>query len=229
MRILIAAADPSAASEHAQALTREGHAAETVALGATALARAESGQHDLVLLDLRRGGARAHDLLRQLHQEHAELRVIAISADPAEGVRGLDEGADTYLPASFSYAELSARIRALLRRAEEQDPTLQVGDLVVDCFRRSARRTGGPPMKLAVELTTRELQLLVCFMSRPDQVQTRAQLAERVWGAQFSAGNNVVEVYVKNLREKLRRLELSPIATVRGVGYVLETPRCQGE
>ncbi len=146
--------------------------------------------------------------------------VLLLTARDAveDRVRGLDLGADDYLTNPFAFAELLARLRALLRRgAAERPAILAVGDLTLDPARRVVRR--GPAQ---VSLTAKEYAVLECFMRRPGQVLSKTDLIEHVWDVGFDADSNVVEVYVGNLRQKIDRpFGRRSLETVRGMGYRL--------
>ena len=134
-------------------------------------------------------------------------------------VQGLDSGADDYVTKPFAFAELLARIRALLRRAEDVTK-LQIGDLVLDLIQRKVTRGGEE-----VQLTGKEFNLLEFFMRHPDKILSREMLSEKVWHETFDALTNVIDVYINYLRNKIdRNREPKLIHTVRGVGYLLKTP-----
>src|SRR5690606_2168379 len=139
-------------------------------------------------------------------------------------VAGLNAGADDYLVKPFSFVELVARVRALFRRREGLAAReLRVGELTLDRVRRRACRG-----EASVELSTREFQLLEHLMRHPGQPQTQALLAEQVWGHHFDTGTNVIDVYVNYVRRKLRELGLTPVETLRGIGYLLDPEACEG-
>jgi DNA-binding response OmpR family regulator len=153
-----------------------------------------------------------------VHRGDSPPRVLVLTARDATGdkVLGLDAGADDYLTKPFDFAELAARVRALLRRPENaRSPQLQVGDIILDPAAHSVQRGG-----VTVPLTAREFSLLHYLMDREGEVVSRTDLLEAVWDAHYDGLSNVVDVHVANLR---RKLELpgrpAPIETVRGVGY----------
>lgn len=226
MRVLVAEDDVKIARFVAQGLRAEGHETEIVHSGPGALERASEGNFELVILDLGLPGLDGLDVLERLRRDDRQVRVIVVTArgEVDDRVRGLDLGADDYLAKPFSFVELSARIRALFRRVEvstEREFTL--GELKVDRLQRTLERSGFPK----VPLTARELQLLDYFVRHADEPQSRAMLADRVWGYQFDTGTNLIDVYVNYLRKKLREVELEPIKTLRGIGYVLESAACR--
>lgn len=226
MHVLVAEDDPKIAKFIAEGLRADGHQVEAVDDGVVALKRALEGDHELLILDLGLPGLDGLELLRRLRQSHSGIRVIVVSARSKveQLVQGLDMGADDYLPKPFSFIELQARIRAQFRRSgDSAGRTLSVGALALDRVSRTARL--GEDGK-SVELSAREFQLLEHFMRNVGEPQSRAMLADRVWGYQFDTGTNVVDVYVNYLRKKLRELELEPLKTLRGIGYVFERERC---
>jgi two-component system response regulator MprA len=213
-----------------RALAYEGYGVETAADGESALVAARDRPPDLVVLDLMLPGLDGVEVLRRLRAGELEgdrLPVLMLTARDglSDRVIGLDAGADDYLAKPFALEELTARLRALLRRPQP-DPrrVLRFADLTVDTASREVRRGGR-----AIALTTREYELLVTLLREPRRVLTRDQLLERVWGIDFEAETHVLEVYVSYLRNKLETLPGGATAprllhTVRGVGYVLRGP-----
>lgn len=209
----------------AQGLNAEGHETELVSTGAGALERATNGSFELLVLDLGLPDLDGLEVLARLRSADNRVRVIVVTArgEVDDRVLGLDLGADDYLAKPFSFVELSARIRALFRRSEAAVERLHVqGDLIVDRIERTLSRAGTPK----VPLSARELQLLDHFLRHVDEPQSRAMLADRVWGYQFDTGTNLIDVYINYLRKKLREVGLEPIKTLRGIGYVLEGRAC---
>ena len=226
MKILVVEDDVKIARSVREGLEAEGHEVEVAADGASGLRSAQRDGNDLLLLDLSLPELDGLELLRRLRQTHPGLPVIAITArgEVEDRVLGLDEGADDYLVKPFGFFELLARIRALFRRAHPpQDRHLTLEALVVDRVQRTAH-VG----EASVELSEREFQLLIHFVQHPDEPQSRAVLADRVWGYAVDSGTNVIDVYVNYVRKKLRQLGLEPIRTLRGIGYVLEREGCAG-
>jgi two-component system, OmpR family, response regulator MprA len=199
-----------------RALHYEGCSVDVALDGPGALARAASRPPDLVLLDVMLPGIDGVDVCRRLRAaDDVPILMLTARDATAERVRGLDSGADDYVVKPFAYEELMARVRALLRRRSPvRRQRLAYADVDVDIGAREARRDGRD-----VILTTTEFDLLCHFLRNPRQVLSRDQLLEAVWGGDFDAVSNVVDVYVGYLRAKLGEPRL--IQTVRGVGYVL--------
>jgi len=202
-------------------LEEEGYTVDTAADGEAGLELASGDAYDLVVLDLLLPGRDGLAVCRELRRQGATVPILMLTARGAvsDRVTGLDVGADDYLPKPFVFEELLARIRALLRRERRvQPPVLRVGDLTLDPSTRTVTRAGQ-----AVELTTREYQVLHFLMRHPGQVLSRATIENRVWGYGFDPGSNLVDAYIRLLRRKLDRGQSTKlIQTVRGAGYVLK-------
>jgi DNA-binding response OmpR family regulator len=221
VRILVVEDEPRVASFIAQGLRESGYAPEVVGTGGLAVERVLGDDPvDLVLLDVGLPDRDGFEVLAEIRTVDTTTPIIMLTArgDVPSRVRGLDLGADDYLPKPFDFEELLARIRAQFRQGRQ--PTaylLDTGDLSLDLKARRASRGGR-----AVDLTSREFALLEFLMRHPGQVLTRAQILNGVWGYTFDPGSNVVDVYVGYLRTKLDLDgELSVIETVRGGGYRL--------
>ena len=216
-RILVVDDDPMVATTIQRVLRPEGYEVEVALGGAAALEQAGLRRPDLVVLDLMMPGVDGLEVCRQLRTS-GSLPILMLTArsGTADRVRGLDTGADDYLVKPFAYAELLARVRALLRRAAPPPTLLQYADLTLEVETGDVRR--GDRL---VQLTAREFALLTHFMRHPRQVLTREQLLTAVW-ADEETDDNVVAVYVGYLRAKLDgdgRPRL--IQTMRGFGYSL--------
>ncbi len=198
----------------------EGLVVDIAADGEGALLAVSATEYDAIVLDVMMPGLDGFETCRRLRGEGVWVPVLMLTARHAveDRVRGLDGGADDYLTKPFSLAELMARLRALVRRGPIERPTvLEVGDLHLDPATREVRRGDAE-----VELSAREFALLETFMRRPGQVFTQMQLLEAAWDLGYEQRSNVVEVYVRYLREKIDRpFGLSSIETVRGAGYRL--------
>jgi DNA-binding response OmpR family regulator len=221
MRILVVEDHRNTAAFIRKALLAEGFAVDVCRDGDDALTAATSVSYDAIVLDIMLPGRDGLSVLRQLRERHNATPVLLLSArgEVNERVDGLNAGADDYLPKPFVVAELVARIRALGRRGGESQPTvLRVADLSLDTVTRQARRGG-----TAFELTAREYRLLEFLMRSAGRICTRTAILEKVWDYDFDPGSNIVDVYIKRLREKFDTgFEPKLFRTVRGVGYVLK-------
>jgi DNA-binding response OmpR family regulator len=216
-RILIAEDEPRIASFLEKGLRANGFTTTVTDDGRDALDLADSDDFDLLILDVGLPGRDGFGVLRELRARGRRLPVVILTArDSVEDtVAGLEGGADDYMPKPFRFEELLARVRARLREDHVTEPTvLRVGDASLDL--RTRRLTVG---SRTVELTAREFALADVFFRHPGQVLSREQLLSHVWGYDYDPGSNVVEVYVRYLRQKLGE---SWISTVRGMGYRLE-------
>jgi two-component system OmpR family response regulator len=198
----------------------EGHAADVAAKGEEAVWMAEAHPYDAIVLDVMLPGLSGFETCRRLRNAGVWTPVLMLTARDAveDRVSGLDVGADDYLTKPFSLAELLARLRALVRRGGVERPTeLVVGDLRLD---PASRRVWRGDTEIA--LSPKEFALLETFMRRPGQVLTRLQLIEHAWDFAYENRSNVVDVYVRYLREKVDRpFGRDSIETVRGAGYRL--------
>lgn len=223
MRILVVEDEHRMALYVSQALIEEGFAVDLAHDGARGLELAQMYDYDGVVLDLMLPRLDGLALCRRLREKGRQVPVLILSArDMVEDrVRGLDAGADDYLIKPFAVAELTARLRALQRRHQRTEtPTLTVGSLQLDPATRVVRQAGR-----AVTLTQKEYALLEYLMRRSGYVLTRSMIAEHVWDFTFDHASNVVDVYVKHLRDKIDEPgRESFIQAVRGVGYVLRDP-----
>ena len=220
MRVLIVEDELKMASLVRRGLTEEGHAADIAGTGDDALWMAEAHPYDAIVLDVMLPGLNGFETCRRLRQAGIWVPVLMLTARDAvdDRVAGLDAGADDYLTKPFSFAELLARLRALVRRGGVERPTVVlVGDLRLDPASRKVWRG-----EHEIQLSPKEFALLEAFMRRPGQALTRLQLLEHAWDFAYENRSNVVDVYVRYLREKVDRpFGTSSLETVRGVGYRL--------
>jgi heavy metal response regulator len=223
MRILVVEDETKVASFIQRGLEAEHYTVDVASDGDTGLARALEGHHDLLILDLMLPGRDGAAVLRELRARRHTLPILLLTARATvvDKVRGLDLGADDYLTKPFEFAELLARVRALLRRgAAAPAPRLALADLTLDPATHEVARGGR-----RIELTAREFALLEFFLRNPGRVLSRALIAQHVWGVSFDTFTNVIDVYVNYLRRKIDAdFEPKLLQTVRGVGYVLKEP-----
>lgn len=200
-------------------LTFEGYRIDTAADGQTGLDLARENPPDLVLLDLMLPGIDGIEVCRRLRMA-SDVPILMLTAKETieDRVTGLDAGADDYLVKPFAFDELMARVRALLRRAQPTKPQVyRFGDLELDTGTRQGKRGGR-----IFDLTAKEYELLELFMRHPRQVLTREVIFDHVWDYDFGGESNIIEVYVRYLRQKTEADDQPRlIHTVRGIGYVL--------
>jgi len=198
----------------------ESYAVDIAGDGEDALYKSEINEYDLIILDLMIPKVDGITVCRKIREINTNIPILILTAKDAteDKVIGLDAGADDYVSKPFSFAELSARARALLRRGKKADPTvLTIDNLSLDPATRTAKRGN----KIIV-LTTREYALLEYFMRNPSRVLTKTELLEHVWDYNYDGLSNVLETYVKYLRKKLKvhPEEKELIHTMRGSGYI---------
>jgi two-component system, OmpR family, response regulator len=222
MRVLLVEDDDKLARAVARGLRHEGYAVDVAGDGDVALAHARVWEYDAIVLDVMLPLRDGLEVCGALRERGCWAPVLMVTARSAIGdrVRGLDAGADDYLPKPFDFDELLARLRALLRRAPAERPArLEVGDLVVDPATHAVTRAGA-----AVELTAREFAVLEYLARHAGEAVTRTRLLDHVWDANYAGSTNVVDVYVGYLRRKLEQPLGRPlIRTLRGVGWTLES------
>lgn len=191
--------------------------------GETALDFLSVYSYDLVLLDIMLPKMDGMSVLKWMRRRNISTPVLLLTAksDIKDRVRGLDSGADDYLAKPFSYEELLARIRVLVRRNSSQlTSVLKVGDLEIDTVSKTVTRQGNP-----ITLTSKEFRLLEYMMHYPGILLSRDQLSQRAWDSTFEGGSNIVDVYIRYLRKKIDDgYEHKMIRTIRGQGYRLEEP-----
>jgi len=221
MRVLVVEDEKKTASFIRKALQAEGFAVDVCHRGDEALTAAATSSFDGIVLDIMLPERDGLSVLRQLRDRQNRTPVLLLSARGAvnERVEGLNAGADDYLPKPFVIAELVARVRALGRRGSESKSTmLRVADLTLDTVAHRAERGGKH-----FDLTAREFRLLEFLMRSAGRICGRMSIIEKVWDYDFDPGTNLVDVYVKRLREKIDEgFEPKLLHTVRGVGYVLK-------
>ena len=220
MRILVVEDEAKMASLLRRGLREEGLAADVARTGDDAVWMAKATEYDAIVLDVMLPGVDGFGVCRRLREAGTWTPVLMLTARDAveDRVGGLDAGADDYLTKPFSFAELLARLRALVRRPAVERPTvLQVGDLRLDPATRRVWRG-----EVEVGLSAKEFAVLEAFMRRPGEVLSRYQLLESCWDSSYENRSNVVDVYVRALREKLDRpFGRESLETVRGAGYRL--------
>jgi two-component system, OmpR family, response regulator len=220
MRVLVVEDELKMASLVRRGLREEGFAADVAVKGEDALWMAQATDYDVIVLDVMLPGIDGFETCRRLRESGVWSPVVMLTARDAveDRVAGLDGGADDYLTKPFSFAELVARLRALARRGPVERPVvLEVGDLRLDPATHQAWRGD-----TEIALSAKEFALLETFMRRPGQVLSRFQLLEHAWDYDYENRSNVVDVYVRYLREKVDRpFGVESIETVRGSGYRL--------
>jgi two-component system, OmpR family, response regulator len=220
MRVLVAEDNVKMAGLLKRGLEEEGYAVDVARTGSDALWSATENPYDVVLLDVMLPDLDGLEVCRQLRTANRWAPVLMLTARDAvpDRVAGLDAGADDYLAKPFSFSELLARMRALLRRGPSERPAvLNAGDLELDPATKRVRRGGRP-----IDLTPKEFALLEYFLRHPGEVLSRTRLIEHVWDFAYDGDSNVVDVYVRYLREKVDRpFDRQTIETVRGTGYRL--------
>ena len=220
MRVLVVEDELRMAALLRRGLEEDGYAVDVASTGPDAVWHATEFGYDAVLLDLMLPGLDGVEVCRQLRAAGRWVPVLMLTARDAvdDRVRGLDAGADDYLTKPFSFAELSARVRAMIRRGAVARPIdLRVADL---CLEPAARRAWRGDAEL--RLSSKEFALLELFLRHPGEVLTRTRILEHVWDFAYDGGSNVVDQYVLYLRRKMDRpFGVEQLETVRGAGYRL--------
>lgn len=215
-RVLIVEDEPRIASFLEKGLRAEGFTPTVVSSGVIGLDYALTGEFDLAILDIGLPDIDGYTVLKRMRESGSSMPVIVLTARDSvtDTVRGLEGGADDYMPKPFRFAELLARVRLRLRERPtggEKTTVIERGNVRLDLVRRQVTVAGK-----AIELSAREFLLAEMFLRHPGQVLSREQLLSHVWGYEFDPGSNIVDVYVGYLRKKLGA---SLITTVRGMGY----------
>jgi two-component system OmpR family response regulator len=220
MRVLVVEDEPRMASVIRRSLATVGIAVDVAARGEDAILMATAFDYDAIVLDVMLPGMSGFETCHVLRDRRVWAPVLILTAREAvrDRVEGLDSGADDYLVKPFALAELHARLRSLCRRGRPERPVvLEVGDLRLDPARREATRAG-----VLIDLSAKEFALLETLMQRPGEVVSRIVLIEHAWDLAYEARSNVVDVYIRRLREKIDRpFGRAMIETVRGAGYRL--------
>ncbi len=219
MRILVVEDDKKVAGFIQQGLQQELHAVDVAHDGEAGASQGENFDYDLVILDLMLPRVPGLEVLRRIRARNSNVPVLILSAktELEDRVAGLDSGADDYLVKPFAFAELSARVRALLRRANQDDVKLRIADLEMDTSTRIVKRAGK-----RIELKPKEYALLEFLLRNVNCPVTKNMIIEHVWDIHFDAVSNVVEVHINWLRNKIDKGFSPPlIHTLRGVGYLL--------
>jgi DNA-binding response OmpR family regulator len=223
VRVLIIEDERKLAGFIQQGLASESFAVDVAYDGETGLAYARATAYDLIILDVMMPGINGFEVCRQLRRLGSNIPILIVSARDmvADRVTGLDAGADDYLTKPFAFTELSARVRALVRRRQPAAlVALTVSDLTLDPVTRIVKRGDR-----RVDVTPKEFALLEYFMRNAGQVLTRTMIAERVWEVNWNRLTNIIDVFVNHLRKKIELPgEARLIHAVRGVGYVIREP-----
>jgi two-component system OmpR family response regulator len=223
VRVLVVEDEVKLASLIRKALREQGMLADVATKGEDALWMAGATPYDVIVLDVNLPGIDGFETCRRLRADDLRTPILMLTARDAvdDRINGLDTGADDYVVKPFDIKELFARIRALARRGPmEQGPVLRVGDLTLDVATHTVKRGD-----VAIPMPTKQLQLLEVFMRRPGMVLSRYDLLERAWDMEYENRSNVVDVYVRYLRERIDRpFGVETIETVRGAGYRLRAP-----
>ena len=224
VKILIIEDEPKTGEYLRQGLKEASFTVDLAQNGNDGLHTALEGEYDLVILDVMLPGLDGWDVLRSLRRQGRSVPVLFLTAkDQVEDrIKGLELGADDYLVKPFSFAELLARVRTILRRGKSgvEATSLKVADLELDLLRRRVSRGGK-----RIDLTSKEFGLLELLMRRQGEVLPRSLIASQVWDMNFDSDTNVIEVAVRRLRSKIDDpFEPKLLQTVRGMGYVLEMP-----
>ena len=221
MRILVIEDEKKVATFIKKGLVEEHYAVDTAFEGEEGLYLSEINEYDLIVLDLMIPKIDGFGVLKKIRERKNNVPILVLTAKDSidDTVRGLDAGCDDYLTKPFAFAELLARIRALLRRdKKEKESVLRIADLSLSIVTHKVMRQGKE-----IELTSKEYALLEYFMRNPEKVLTRTMISEHVWDYHFDSNTNVIDVYVNYLRKKIDK-DFDPklIHTIRGIGYMMK-------
>ncbi len=221
MRILVIEDEKKVATFIKKGLVEEHYAVDTAFDGEEGLYLSEINEYDLIVLDLMIPKIDGFGVLKKIRERKNNVPILVLTAKDSidDTVRGLDAGCDDYLTKPFAFAELLARIRALLRRdKKEKESVLRIADLSLSIVTHKVMRQGKE-----IELTSKEYALLEYFMRNPEKVLTRTMISEHVWDYHFDSNTNVIDVYVNYLRKKIDK-DFDPklIHTIRGIGYMMK-------
>ena len=222
MRILVVEDESRIADFLSRGLVSAGYAVDVAATGWSAIDMIHSTDYDLVILDLGLPDVDGLTVLQKIRNRKVSPPVLILSARDAvdDRVKGLEGGADDYLVKPFAFVELLARVRVLLRRGQPTPEKLQVGDLSLDCIRRKVSRDGEN-----IELAPKEFSILEYLMRNRGRPLSRTMIVEHVWDMDYDGLTNIVDVYIRHLRSKIDdKWPQKMIQTVRGIGYMLDTP-----
>jgi len=222
MRILVVEDERRIADFLSRGLGSAGYAVDVAATGGSAIDMIHSTDYDLVILDLGLPDVDGLTVLQKIRNRKVSPPVLILSARDAvdDRVKGLEGGADDYLVKPFAFVELLARVRVLLRRGQPTPEKLQVGDLSLDCIRRKVSRDGEN-----IELAPKEFSILEYLMRNRGRPLSRTMIVEHVWDMDYDGLTNIVDVYIRHLRSKIDdKWPQKMIQTVRGIGYMLDTP-----
>lgn len=222
MRILLVEDEEKIAEFLEKGLRSEGFAVDIAPDGEAGLKYAFMNGYDLILLDVNLPKMSGYEICKSIREENTHVPILFLTgmAGVEEKVKGLNLGADDYITKPFSFEELMARVRAIIRRQEEQKKSTQikVADLTIEIDRHEVSRHGK-----RIELSPQEFQLLYFLSMRKNQVVTRARILEHVWQKSFDSGTNIVDVHINHLRSKIDKgFEYPMIHTIRGMGYMLK-------